>query len=84
MRGRNENDNRDFNSDTGFKSFNPMRTQLGVSVTPVEDMKVFLQVQDSRILGLEASADVRIYGGRLRASYTGLSTENSTACTSAT
>jgi hypothetical protein len=51
LRVRNENDNRDFVSDTGFKSFNLMRTRLGIDVTPVQDMKVFLQVQDSRLYG---------------------------------
>jgi len=53
VRVRNENDGRDFNSDTGMKSFNPMRTQLGITVHPVEDMKVFVQVQDARVLGGE-------------------------------
>jgi Alginate export len=61
VRVRNENDkNRDFNSDTSFKSYNPMRTQLGITVHPVEDMKVFVQVQDSRVLGLEQNSSVEV------------------------
>jgi hypothetical protein len=55
LRVRNENDNRDFNSTTDTKSFNVMRTRLGVSVRPATDMNVFVQVQDSRVHGQEAS-----------------------------
>jgi hypothetical protein len=51
IRVRNENDDRDFNSDTGLKSFNLMRTRLGVGVQPAQDMNVFVQVQDSRVQG---------------------------------
>ncbi|MFQ5600766.1 MAG: alginate export family protein, partial [Candidatus Krumholzibacteriia bacterium] len=52
IRVRNENDARDFNSETGLKSFNLMRTRLGVSVNPAQDMHVFVQVQDSRVQGV--------------------------------
>lgn len=51
LRVRNENDNRDFNSDTDTKSFNVMRTRLGINVRPANDMNVFVQVQDSRVHG---------------------------------
>jgi len=51
VRVRNENDNRDFNGDTGTKSFNLMRTRLGINVRPAEDVNVFVQVQDSRLQG---------------------------------
>lgn len=56
VRVRNENDNRDFDSDTGYKSFNLMRTRLGVNVRPAEDVNVFVQVQDSRVQGVEPSS----------------------------
>jgi hypothetical protein len=51
LRVRNENDNRDFNSDTDTKSFNVMRTRIGIAVRPANDMNVFVQVQDSRVHG---------------------------------
>lgn len=58
LRVRNENDNRDFNSDTGYKSFNLMRTRLGINVHPASDMSVFVQVQDSRVQGLEGTSSI--------------------------
>ena len=51
LRVRNENDNRDFNSDTGYKSFNLLRTRLGIGVQPAQDLEVFVQIQDSRVAG---------------------------------
>jgi hypothetical protein len=51
LRVRNENDNRDFNSDTSYKSFNLLRTRIGIGVQPAEDMQVFVQMQDSRVAG---------------------------------
>jgi hypothetical protein len=51
LRVRNENDARDFDPATDSKSFNVMRTRLGITVRPVTDMSVFVQVQDSRIHG---------------------------------
>jgi hypothetical protein len=58
LRVRNENDNRDFNSETGYKSFNLMRTRLGVSVQPASDMSVFVQMQDSRVQGYDGPGSV--------------------------
>ncbi len=51
LRVRNENDNRDFNSNTDMKSFSLMRTRIGINVHPAADMSVFVQVQDSRVQG---------------------------------
>jgi hypothetical protein len=51
MRVRNENDNRDFDSSTGYKSFNLLRTRIGIGVQPADDMKVFVQMLDARVAG---------------------------------
>lgn len=37
-------------------------------------------IDDARILGIEATADARLFGARLRVSYTGLSTSNFSSC----
>lgn len=37
-------------------------------------------IDEARILGIEASADAKLFGARLRVSYTGLSTINFAAC----
>src|SRR5262245_49031237 len=58
LRVRNENDNRDFNSATDMKSFNLMRTRVGIGVHPAQDMNVFVQVQDSRVQGLPNSTTI--------------------------
>lgn len=39
-------------------------------------------IAEARILGLEASAEARVYGLRLRAGYTGLATTNLSSCVS--
>ena len=59
VRVRNENDDRDFNSATGYKSFNYMRTRLGIDVKPADAMNVFVQVQDSRVQGLAETSTGR-------------------------
>lgn len=58
LRVRNENDNRDFNSDTGYKSYNLMRTRLGMNVHPAEAISLFVQVQDSRVAGIESPSTI--------------------------
>jgi len=58
VRVRNENDNRDFNADTGYKSFNLMRTRIGINVHPAQAMNVFVQVQDSRVQGIEPTSSI--------------------------
>ena len=51
LRVRNESDGRDFNSTTDMKSFNVMRTRIGITMRPANDMSVFMQMQDSRLQG---------------------------------
>lgn len=46
-------DNRDFNSNTGFHSFGEMRTRVGLSFIPNENVSAFFQIQDSRTFGEE-------------------------------
>lgn len=48
-------DNRDFNSDTKFDNVNYLRTRLGFSFYPEDNLGVFIQVQDSREFGEEAT-----------------------------
>lgn len=53
VRHRLEIDNRDFDSDTGIKSFNLLRTRIGATFMPSENVKGFVQFQDSRVWGEE-------------------------------
>lgn len=48
-------DNRDFSSTTNSNSYTEMRTRLGVSFSPSQDISGFVQLQDSRIWGTEPS-----------------------------
>jgi hypothetical protein len=53
VRQRFEVDDKDFNSGTGLGSFNLLRTRIGAKFTPGENMKAFVQLQDSRVWGEE-------------------------------
>ena len=53
VRHRFEVDNKDFNSDTGIKSFNLLRTRVGATFMPSQNVKAFVQFQDSRVWGEE-------------------------------
>ena len=53
LRPRFNVDNRDFNSDTKSNSFTEMRTRLGAEFSALENLNLFVQVQDSRIWGTE-------------------------------
>jgi len=55
IRPRFNYDNKDFNSDTGADSFTELRTRLGVAYSPSTDLTGFIQIQDSRLFGSEAS-----------------------------
>ena len=48
-------DDKDFNSNTDANSYTELRTRLGVAYSPVADLKGFIQLQDSRLYGTEAS-----------------------------
>jgi len=55
VRQRLEVDNRDFNSDTGVRTYNLLRTRFGATFMASEDVSAFIQLQDSRVWGEEAS-----------------------------
>ncbi|MFQ5651048.1 MAG: alginate export family protein [bacterium] len=55
IRLRSEADGRDFDSDSDLNTYSLLRTRLGASVSPVEDIRVYVQIQDSRALGTEAN-----------------------------
>lgn len=55
IRARSEYENRDFNSGKDAFMFTGLRTRLGVSFNPSDNLTGFIQIQDSRNLGSEPS-----------------------------
>ncbi len=55
VRHRYELDAKDFNSDTGFNNNGYLRSRLGASFMPTENITAYLQIQDWRKLGSETS-----------------------------
>ncbi len=55
LRFKSEFDNRDFNSDTKGYSYQYGRTRLGVWLSPSQNVTGYIQFQDSRTWGTEAS-----------------------------
>ncbi len=53
MRIRSEVDGRDFDGDTDLNTFTLLRARLGVRAQPLEDVAIYLQMQDSRAFGTE-------------------------------
>jgi hypothetical protein len=53
LRLRGEVDGRDFVSSNAYNAYSLSRIRVGIRVTPVEDVSVFLQAQDSRVFGEE-------------------------------
>jgi len=52
---RSEADGRDFNSDSDVNTYTLLRTRFGAAVQPLEDVNVYIQLQDSRAFGREPS-----------------------------
>lgn len=55
IRPRFEIDNKDFNSSTNPNTFTALRSRLGLSLKASDDVSAYVQLQDSRIFGEEAS-----------------------------
>ncbi len=55
IRMRSEADGRDFNSDSDVNTYTLLRTRFGAAVQPLEDVNVYIQLQDSRAFGREPS-----------------------------
>ncbi len=55
IRPRLQVDNKDFNSNAGANSFTELRTRLGILYSPNENLSAFIQIQDSRLFGMEGS-----------------------------
>ena len=55
IRPRLELDGRDFNSNTSFNNSTALRTRLGLSFFPTNDLTGFIQLQDSRFFGGETN-----------------------------
>lgn len=53
LRLRGEIDGRDFKSSNAYNAYALSRIRLGVNARPVDDVSIFLQVQDSRVFGEE-------------------------------
>lgn len=56
MRVRSEVDMRDFNSHSAANTFTLLRSRVGLDARPVEDVRIFIQAQDSRVFGQERDA----------------------------
>ncbi len=55
IRQRFEMDDKNFDSETNSNNFNLLRSRLGITFAPEEDVTAFFQVQDSRTFGEETS-----------------------------
>ena len=55
IRPRFQFDDKDFNTNTDGNSFTELRSSLGAMFSPSENLTGFIQIQDSRIFGSEAS-----------------------------
>ncbi len=55
IRMRSEADGRDFNNDSDVNTYTLLRTRFGAAVQPLEDVNVYIQLQDSRAFGREPS-----------------------------
>lgn len=55
VRPRLQMNDKDFNSNSGMNTFTELRTRLGVKFNPTDDVSGFIQIQDSRLYGSEAS-----------------------------
>ncbi len=53
IRVRAEADNRGLRSSTGYDQFTFLRTRFGALVTPAKNYSGFIQIQDSRVFGME-------------------------------
>lgn len=56
LRVRSELDGRDFKNSTPPNYFSLFRARLGAHVQPIENIKIYLQIQDARIFGEEKDA----------------------------
>lgn len=55
IRYRYEMVNKDFNNDTDSNNFNLLRSRLNIKYNLIKEVKVFFQLQDSRVMGKEKS-----------------------------
>ncbi|GMQ81874.1 MAG: hypothetical protein BMS9Abin05_1311 [Rhodothermia bacterium] len=55
IRSRSEYSGKDFNSDRDNITFHLLRTRLNVAARPAEDLRTFVQIQDSRVFGSETN-----------------------------
>jgi len=55
IRYRFEASGKDFSSSTGLDNFNLLRSRLGAIFTPSDGVRAFIQIQDSRTFGTEAT-----------------------------
>ncbi len=55
LRYRFQADGKDFNNDTKSVNYNELRSRLGLTLIPEENITVYLQVQDARLFGEETN-----------------------------
>lgn len=53
IRVRSEADGRDFNNDSDVNTYTLLRTRFGANIQALEDVKAYIQIQDSRAFGRE-------------------------------
>lgn len=51
IRARGEADGRDFNNDSAVNAYTLLRTRFGARMKPLDDVDVYIQMQDSRVFG---------------------------------
>lgn len=69
IRPRLELDNRGFQSSTPFSNYTYLRTRLGATFIPSTEISGFIQIQDSRIFGTEASTTADMKNVDLHQAY---------------
>lgn len=69
IRPRLEIDNRDFNSNNDASTYTLIRSRFGVTLTPVENISGYFQVQDSRTFGEEISTTANMKNIDLHQAY---------------
>ena len=69
IRPRLELDGRDFNSNTSFNNSTALRTRLGLSFSPTNDLTGFVQLQDTRFFGGETNTTADMKNVDLHQAY---------------
>lgn len=69
IRVRSEADGRDFNHDTNLNTYTLLRMRFGALVQPLEEVDIFIQIQDSRAFGQEPNTLANTFNLDLHQAY---------------